>query len=59
MLQEHRSRPLWARELKPQVSVEISTPKKSRPLWARELKPKITVSPHKGPRSRAPCGRVN
>ena len=38
MLQEHRSRPLWARELKPETRESSPRSPESRPLWARELK---------------------
>lgn len=38
MLQEHRSRPLWARELKLVICEFSPNRTKSRPLWARELK---------------------
>ena len=38
MLQEHRSRPLWARELKQREGRYEHGYLQSRPLWARELK---------------------
>ena len=44
MLQEHRSRPLWARELKPKITVSPHKGPRSRPLWARELKPDVSVN---------------
>ena len=58
MLQEHRSRPLWARELKLWILSGFCPKMMSRPLWARELKLLLFVCIiiHAG---RAPCGRVN
>ena len=38
MLQEHQSRPLWARELKLVNQTQAAKNQASRPLWARELK---------------------
>ena len=58
MLQEHRSRPLWARELKPVKPIRYFVLDLSRPLWARELK--LTYKWKRGGIiRRAPCGRVN
>ena len=43
MLQEHRSRPLWARELKLSRRLVSLKLHRSRPLWARELKQEAGV----------------